>query len=78
MDFTTILFGISIIISLIALIYKSDKKKIDELENDQKEIKENYLTRFEKLHSTLNEFKLDTSTKLNELKILIIESKKKN
>lgn len=41
-----------------------------------KEIKENYLSRFEALHQALNQFKIETLEKLSDIKILIEKTKK--
>jgi Na+-translocating ferredoxin:NAD+ oxidoreductase RnfG subunit len=76
LELTIIIFIASSIFALIGVIYNIHKKKIEELEAEQKEIKENYLSRFEQLHKTLNDFKIETIKELKELKILIIENKK--
>lgn len=75
MELTIILFVLTFIFSLIAFIYNNDKKKIEELEAEQKEIKENYLSRFEMLNKSIADFKTEMVKELKDLKILIIESK---
>lgn len=76
MDLTLILFIVAALFSLIGLIYNNDKKRIEDLENEMKEIKENYLSRFEALHQAVNAFKIETLKELSDIKILIEKSKK--
>lgn len=51
--------------------------KISEIETEQKEIKENYLTRFENISNKIHELDTKVINAINELKLLIIEYKNK-
>lgn len=67
---------LGIIVSLIAIIYKADKKKIEQVEEENKEIKDNYLKRFEDLKEDNMKKHLELIQKINELKIELLEKTK--
>jgi len=76
LDISTILNSIyGIVLGLIIYIYNQDKKRIEGIEQESKEIKQNYLSRFEDLKEDNTNKHIELLGKINELKI---ELNKKN
>lgn len=68
---------ITIILGLVAYLYRQSEQKIKDVENENKEIKDNYLTRFEDVNRNINNLKLEILESLNDLKIQILEKNNK-
>lgn len=68
--------ALGIIIGLIAIIYKADKKKLEDVAEENKEIKDNYLKRFEEVNKNINDFKIEVIQAINLLKVELLEKTK--
>lgn len=66
---------IMILFGIIGYLYKRNEDRLKEIELEAKEIKTNYLSRFEMINKNINELKIEILEAVNELKIEIIESK---
>lgn len=56
---------------LVGLVVKTVFEKIKNVESETKEIKENYLERFEKVHEQANEHKEEILKSIADIKIML-------
>lgn len=76
MDINTVFnIALTIILGIVAYLYQKNDERLKDIEQEAKEIKTNYLSRFEMINKNINELKIEVLEAVNDLKIEIIESK---
>lgn len=78
MDVNTIFnIAITIILGLVAYLYRQSEERISELENKLEHTQTNFYTKFAEVNKNINELRIETLNAFKNLEIKILEKDRK-